>query len=430
MGFLDRYFGLKERGSDLRTEIVAGITTFMTMSYILIVHPTFMSAGAGMDKTACVVAVAFISGLITLFMGLYARLPFALAPGMGGNAFFAFTLVKGGIVTWQVGMGMVFISGVIFLLLTVFGVREVIVKLMPRSIKLAIGAAVGIFIAQLGLKSAGILVIDKSMKFGNLHDMKTLLSVIGIFVTAGFMIFRVKGALLWGILLTSIIGIPMGITKLPAAFFSAPASVDPLLFKLDILGALNWTYIPFMFTFFVGDFFSTLGTVLGVSRKANLLDKNGDLPDIGKPFLVDAIGTVVGSLFGLTTVTTFVESAAGVEEGGKTGITAIVTAICFFLMLFFVPLASAVPEQATAPVLIVIGLMMMPAVKDIDFNDFTESFPAFMTILMTAYLGLANGISSGILCYTASKVLAGKGKELHWGTYVLCIPLIGYFLNL
>lgn len=430
MGAVDRFFELSKRGSDFKTEIVAGITTFMTMSYILIVHPTFMAVGAGMDRTACVVSVAFVSGLITLLMGLYAKLPFALAPGMGGNAFFAFTLVQGGIVTWQVGMGMVFISGVVFLLLTLFGVREVIVKLMPRSIKLAIGAAVGIFIAQLGLKSAGLLVIDKTLKFGNVYDAKTLLSLIGLFVTAAFIIFRVKGALLWGILLTTAIGVPMGITKLPTVWFSMPASMDPIFMKLDILGALKWTYIPFMFTFFVGDFFSTLGTVLGVSRKAGLLDKNGDLPDIGKPFLVDAVGTVVGAVCGLTVVTTFVESAAGVEEGGKTGITAITTAICFFLMLFFVPIASCIPEQATAPVLIIIGLMMMPAVKDIDFDDFTEAFPAFMTILMTAYLGLANGISSGILCFTGAKVLAGKAKELHWGTYVLCIPIIAYFLNL
>ncbi|MDO4787105.1 MAG: NCS2 family permease [Fretibacterium sp.] len=430
MGFVDRYFKLSERGSNFRTELVAGVTTFMTMSYILIVHPTFMSVGAGMDKTACVVAVAFVCGLVTLAMGLYANLPFALAPGMGGNAFFAFTLVKGGIVPWQVGMGMVFISGAVFILLTVFGVREVVVRLMPRSIKLAIGAAVGIFIAQLGLKSAGILVIDKSMRFGNLHDAKTLLSIVGLFVTAGFIIFRVRGALLWGIVLTSIIGIPMGITKVPSTLLSTPASIEPIFLKLDILGALKWTYIPFMFTFFVGDFFSTLGTVLGVGGKAGLLDENGDMPDIGKPFLVDAIGTLVGSLFGLTTVTTFVESASGVEEGGRTGLTAIVTAVCFFLMLLLVPLASCVPEQATAPVLVIIGLMMMPAVQNIDFNDFTESFPAFMTILMAAYLGLANGISSGILCYTAAKVLAGRGRELHWGTYVLCVPIIGYFLNL
>lgn len=430
MGAMDRFFELSKRGSDLKTEIIAGITTFMTMSYILIVHPSFMAAGAGMDRTACVVAVAFVSGFITLLMGLYAKLPFALAPGMGGNAFFAFTLVQGGIVTWQVGMGMVFISGVVFLLLTLFGVREVIVKLMPRSIKLAIGAAVGIFIAQLGLKSAGLLVIDRTLKFGNVYDMKTLLSLIGLFVTAAFIIFRVKGALLWGILLTAAIGVPMGITKLPTTWFSMPASMEPVFMKLDIAGALKWTYIPFMFTFFVGDFFSTLGTVLGVSRKAGLLNESGDLPDIGKPFLVDAVGTVCGAVCGLTVVTTFVESAAGVEEGGKTGITAITTAICFFLMLFFVPIASCIPEQATAPVLIIIGLMMMPAVKDIDFDDFTEAFPAFITILMTAYLGLANGISSGILCFTGAKVLAGKAKELHWGTYVLCIPIIAYFLNL
>ena len=430
MKFLDRFFNISGRGSNLQTEVAAGLTTFMTMSYILVVHPSFMANGAGMDRMACVVSMALVCGAVTLFMGLYANLPFALATGMGGNAFFAFTLVKDGIVTWQVGMGMVFLSGVVFVLLTVLGIREVIVKLMPRSIKLAIGAAVGIFIAQLGLKSAGILVIDKAMRFGDLHNAGTLLSVIGLFIVTAFMSFRVRGALLWSIILTSIIGIPMGITKLPAAWVAMPVSLEPLFLKLDVLGALHWQYIPFMFTFFVGDFFSTLGTVLGVGAKAGLLDENGDLPNIGKPFLVDAIGTVVGSIFGLTTVTTFVESAAGVEEGGKTGMTAVVTALCFFAMLLFVPLISCVPSQATAPVLIIIGLMMMPAVQGINFKDFTESFPAFMTILMTAYLGLANGISSGILCYTAAKVLSGRGRELHWGTYLLCVPLIAYFLNL
>ncbi|MEA4879989.1 MAG: NCS2 family permease [Synergistaceae bacterium] len=428
---LDGYFSITERGSTYRREILAGITTFMTMAYILIIHPSWMAA-AGMDRGASVVVTALMSGIFSLFMGLYARLPFALAPAMGSTAFFAFTLVKGEIVPWEVGMGMVFISGTIFVLLTLFGIREVIVRLVPRSIKFAIGAAVGIFIAYLGMKDAGFITFTNTgVKMGSLHDPRAILSLIGLFLTGTLLARKTPGGILLGILLTAAVGIPLGITKLPESFFALPASISPIAFKLDILGALKIQYIPFMFTFFVGDFFSTLGTVLGVSQKAGLLDEEGNLPNIGRPFLVDAIGTVVGALFGSTTITTFIESASGVEAGGRTGLTAITTSICFFFALFLVPLAAAIPSQATAPALIIIGLMMMPGVRNIVFEDFTESFPAFMTILVTAYTAsIANGISAGILFYAAIKVLSGRARDVHWGTYVLCIPLVIYFLGL
>lgn len=430
-GKIDSYFMLTERGSNYRTEILAGITTFMTMAYILIIHPSWMAA-AGLDRGASVVVTALMSGLFSFLMGLYAKLPFSLAPGMGGNAFFAFTLVKGGIVPWEVGMGMVFVSGVVFVLLTLFGVREVIVRLVPRSIKFAIGAAVGIFIAYLGLRDAGLIAFTgSSIKAGSLHDPKAILSIAGLLITGVLLARKTPGGILLGILITALLGIPMGITKLPGSFFAMPASIDPIAFKLDILGALKVAYIPFMFTFFTGDFFSTLGTVLGVSQQAGLLDKDGNLPEIGKPFLVDAVGTVVGAAFGSTTITTFIESASGVEAGGRTGITAIVTSLCFFLAIFLVPLATCIPSQATAPALIIIGLMMMPGVRNIQFEDFTESFPAFMTILVTAFTAsIANGISAGIILFTVMKVLSGRIREVHWGTYILCIPLVIYFMGL
>ncbi|MDD2302340.1 MAG: NCS2 family permease [Eubacteriales bacterium] len=430
-GGIDSYFMITERGSTYKREILAGVTTFMTMAYILIIHPGWMGA-AGLDRGASVVVTALMSGLFSFLMGMYAKLPFALAPGMGGNAFFAFTLVKGGIVPWEVGMGMVFVSGVVFVLLTVFGVRELIVRLVPKSIKFAIGAAVGIFIAYLGMRDAGLIAFSGTgIKIGSLGDPRAVLSLIGLFVTGVFLARRTPGGILLGILVTAAIGIPMGITKIPESLFAAPASIEPLAFKLDILGAFKLEYIPFMFTFFVGDFFSTLGTVLGVSQKAGLLDKDGNLPEIGKPFLVDAVGTVVGAIFGSTTITTFIESASGVESGGRTGLTAITTSICFFLAIFLVPLATCIPSQATAPALIIIGLMMMPGIRNIVFEDFTEAFPAFMTILVTAYTAsIANGISSGILFYTAMKVLSGRMREVHWGTYILCVPLIIYFLGL
>jgi len=428
---IDGYFMVSERGSTYGREILAGLTTFMTMAYILIIHPNWMAA-AGMDHGASVVVTALMSGLFSLLMGLYAKLPFALAPAMGRNAFFAFTLVKGGIVPWEVGMGMVFISGTVFVLLTVFGIRELIVRLVPKSIKFAIGAAVGMFIAYLGMRDAGLVAFTSTgVRIGGLGDPKAVLALVGLFITGTLLARKTPGGILLGILITAAIGIPMGITKLPGAFFAMPASIEPIAFKLDILGALKIEYIPFMFTFFTGDFFSTLGTVLGVSQKAGLLDKDGNLPEIGKPFLVDAVGTVVGAAFGSTTITTYIESASGVEAGGRTGLTAITTSLCFFLALFLVPVATCIPSQATAPALIIIGLMMMPGVRNIVFEDFTESFPAFMTILITAYTAsIANGISSGIIFYTAMKVLSGRAKEVHWGTYILCVPLIVYFLGL
>ena len=428
---VDGYFKITERGSTGRREVVAGLATFMTMAYILIVNPAWMAA-AGMDKGASVVVTALMACIFSALMGVYANLPFSLGPGMGGNAFFAFTLVKGGIVTWQVGMGMVFISGVVFVLLSIFGIRELVVKMVPRSIKFAIGAGVGFFVAYLGLRDAGLMTFTANgLKLGSLHNPQALLAVIGLGVTSFCLARKLPGGILLGILITTIIGIPMGLTKLPSSLLSAPASIEPIAFELDILGAMKIAYIPFIFTFFVGDFFSTLGTVIGVSQKAGLLDENGNLPGIFRPFMVDSLGTVVGALFGSTTITTFIESAAGVQAGGRTGLTALTTSACFLLSIFLVPLATCIPTQATAPTLIIIGLLMMSGMRHIEFDDFTEAFPAFMTILTSAYTAsLANGISAGVLLYAVTKVLAGRPKDVHWGTYVLCVPLVIYFVNL
>ncbi|QZY56067.1 NCS2 family permease [Crassaminicella profunda] len=428
-GKLERIFKLKERHTDIRTEVTAGLTTFMTMAYILIVQPSFMKA-AGMDVGAVTVVTALLSGIFTLFMAFYTNLPFALAPAMGSNAFFAFTLVAGGLVTWQQGLGMVFISGIIFLLLTFLGLREVIVKLIPKNIKLAIGAAVGFFVVLIGFKSAKFMLItDGSIKMGNLADPTTKLALIGLAIAVTLMANKVKGALLWAMIGTTIIGIPMGITKVPSSLMSLPPSIAPIAFKLDVLGALKWSFFPLMFTFFVGDFFSTLGTLLGVSAKAGLLDEEGNLPNIDKPFLVDAIATVVGALFGSTVVTTYIESAAGAEEGGRTGLTGVATGICFLLTLFFTPIAGMIPGAATAPALILIGLLMLSGMKDIDFSEFTEAFPAFATVIFTAYTSsISNGISIGIISYAFVKLVSGKAKELHVGIYILCIPLIFYFM--
>lgn len=425
---LERFFKLKENNTNIRTEITAGFTTFMTMAYVLVVHPSFMKA-AGMEIGAVTVVTALLSGIFTIFMGLYTNLPFALSAAMGSNAFFAFTMVQGGLATWQEGLGMVFISGIIFLLLTIFGLRELVVKMIPKNVKIAIGAAVGFYIAQLGFTNGDLMAISEgSISMGNLADPTTQLTIIGLGIIIIFMANKVKGGLLWGMFAATLIGIPMGITQIPDSFITMPPSIAPIALKLDILGALKLSFFPLMFTFFVGDFFSTLGTLLGVSAKAGYLDENGDLPNIDKPFLVDAIGTLVGALMGSTVVTTFIESASGVEEGGRTGLTSVTTGILFLFTIFLTPIAAMIPSAATAPALIIIGLLMMSGVSQINFDDFTESFPAFATIIFTAYTSsISNGISIGIISYVFTKIVTGKARELHWGIYILCIPLVLYF---
>lgn len=425
---LERFFKLRENNTNVKTEITAGIVTFMTMAYILIVQPMFMG-DAGMDVGAITVVTAILAGVFTLIMGLYTNLPFAMAPAMGSNAFFAYTLVNGGVVSWQTGLGMVFISGVIFFLLSIFGLREVIVKVIPKNVKIAIGSAVGFYIVSIGFSNGGLMVVNDTISMGNLKSPSVLLTVIGLVILIFLMSRKIKGAVFIAIIATTIIGIPMGITSIPDSFFSMPPSIEPVFMKLDILGALKWSFFPLIFTFFVGDFFSTLGTLLGVSAKAGYLDENGNLPNIGKPFLVDSIATIVGALFGSTVVTTYIESASGVEEGGRTGLTAVSTGICFLLVLFVTPIAGMIPSQATAPALIVIGLSMLTGLKDLDMDDFTDMFPAFATIAFTIFANnMATGMSIGILSFVLCKVLGGKYKELNWGIYLLSIPLVIYFL--
>lgn len=426
---LEKIFKFQERNTNARIEITAGITTFMTMAYILVLQPMFMGA-AGMDVGAVTVVTAILSAIFSIFMGIYTNLPFALAPAMGSNAFFAYTLVAGVIVNWETGLGMVFISGVVFILLTVLGLREVIVNLIPKNIKYAIGVAVGFYIVLLGFKNGGLMSLEGgSIAMGDVKSPGVLLTIIGLVIVVFLQARKVKGGVLVAIILTTIIGIPMGITNVPESLVTMPPSIEPIAFKLDIMAALKWSFFPLMFTFFVGDFFSTLGTLLGVSAKANLLDEEGNLPNINKPFLVDAIATVVGALFGSTVVTTYIESAAGVEEGGRTGFTAVVAGICFALTMFITPIAGMIPSEATAPALILIGLLMITGVKNIEFNDFTEAFPAFATIVFTAFTSsISNGISIGIISYMVTKVMAGRFKDLNWGIYILSIPLIAYFI--
>ncbi|MBO4837417.1 MAG: NCS2 family permease [Clostridia bacterium] len=407
---MSKMFDLKANGTNVRTEILAGVTTFATMAYILIVQSSFMR-DAGMNGTGVMLATALISGLATLAMGLYAKSPFALAPGMGTNAILAYTLVAQGICTWQQGLGIVFISGCVFVLLSIFKIREKVVEVIPKVLKIGVGASVGAFLIRLSLANAGMINVSGSSFALNLDfgDPAILLAWIGLVLTLVLYFLRVRvngktyhirGSLLISIVLTTIIGIFMGQVKLPASIITANAfsNLGDVAFKLDILGALKPGLFTFMLMFFMSDFFSTLGTALGVAGKAGMLDKDGNLPTIGRIFLVDSCATVVGALGGLTTVTTYVESASGVEAGGRTGLTAIVTAACFFLSMLFAPLFLMVPTAATAPALIVIGISMMQTLKDVDFKN-VEWFPVGLMVIVSIFGGIANGIALGLVTY-------------------------------
>lgn len=419
VNFLDKHFHIQERGSKIGREIIAGITTFATMSYILIVQANMMAA-AGMNAAGIMLMTAFISGLSTFVMGIYTSMPFALAPGMGTNAVIAYTLVAQGICTWQQAMGIVFIAGCIFVLLSVFKIREKVVQVIPKVLKIGVGASVGAFLIRLSLANASMVSVSGSSFALNLNfsDKSVLLSWIGLAITLllYFLRFRIKGktyhirgALLISIILITIIGLCMGLVKSPSSIFTKNAFSDigAVAFKLDILGALKPGLFTFMLMFFMSDFFSTLGTALGLGGKAGMLDENGDLPVIGKVFLVDSAATVVGALCSISTTTTYVESAAGVEAGGRTGLTAITTSILFFLSMLFAPLFLMVPTAATAPALIIIGISMMQTLKDVDFKS-VEWFPVGIMVIVSIFGGIANGIALGLVTYCLT----------HWARYL------------
>ena len=419
MEFLERTFHLKENGTRLSTELLAGLTTFATMSYILIVQASMM-VDAGMNGTGVMLMTALLSGLATFLMGTYAKMPFALAPGMGTNAILAYTLVAQGICTWQQGLGIVFLSGTIFVLLSIFKVREKVVQVIPKVLKIGVGASVGAFLIRLSLANAGMINVAGSSFALNLNfsDPAVLLSWIGLAITLILYFLRIRingktyhisGSLLVSIILITIIGIFMGQVKLPASIIThnALSSIKDVAFKLDIAGAIRPALFTFMLMFFMSDFFSTLGTALGVAGKAGMLDENGNLPAIGRIFLVDSCATVVGALGGLTTITTYVESASGVEAGGRTGLTAVVTSICFFLSMLFAPLFLMVPTAATAPALIIIGISMMQTLKDVDFKNI-EWFPVGIMLIVAIFGGLANAIALGLVTYCLT----------HWARYL------------
>ncbi|MFZ2430553.1 MAG: NCS2 family permease [Lutibacter sp.] len=422
---LDKFFKITENKSTLRTEIIAGITTFMTMVYILAVNPSILSA-AGMDKDAVFTATAVSSIIATLVMALVAKLPFALAPGMGLNAFFAFTVVLGMGYSWQFALTAVFLEGVIFILLTAFNIRELIVNSIPLNLKHAVSVGIGLFIAFIGLKGTG-LIVDNPATLVGLGDMRNpavLVGLAGVIIIGVLFAKKVKGAILIGILASTIIGILVGVTVIPENFslVSLPPSIEPIFFKFDFSQVFTLDMLIVLFTFLFVDMFDTVGTLVGVSSKANMLDKDGNVPRVKQALFADAIGTMVGAMLGTSTVTTYVESAAGVAEGGKTGMTALTVAGMFVLALFFAPIFMIIPAAATAPALIIVGLFMISPIMKIDLEDFTESIPAFFTIIMMPLTySIAEGIVFGMLSYVFLKLLTGRYKEIKPVMYVIAI---------
>ncbi len=437
---LDGFFKLTEKKTTVRRELVAGLITFMTMAYVFVTQPGAIvgfgaaevidANGVVITSQSIVILTALISGIITLFMGLYANMPFALSTAMGMNFILGGSL-QAGYITFAQMMAITLISGIIFLVMSVLGMREVVVRAIPKNLKVSITVVVGFFITYLGLSNSGIGDFSAGLALGDLTQPSVLLALIGIFLTAALMVFKVKGAILFGIIITTIIGIPMGVTMLPAQLFAAPdfSAVGGLLFQLDFKTIWTPEFLILIFIAFCSDFFSTLGTVLAVGNKANMMDEDGNFPNIQKPFIVDSVGTVVGSVAGCTTITTYVESTSGVEAGGRTGLTAVTSGILFLLVILFAPLCTVIPSAATAPALLFVGFSMFQCVKDIDFSDFSEAFaPFFMIVIGIFSANIGTGIAAGLLAHVILKVCTGKFKEVSIGLYLLSIPLVLYFL--
>ncbi len=434
---LERLFKLRENGTTVRTELIAGATTFMAMAYIIFVNPAILSSagGAGMDFRAVVAATCVSSAIATLLMAVLANYPIALAPGMGLNAYFSFLICGKMGVPWHIALGIVFISGVVFTILTVVKVRELIVTAIPGPIKLATAAGIGLFIAFIGLKDAGLIQDDPAtfVTLGNLHSPPTLLALFGLVVTAAFMARGLKGAIFWGILLTGLAGIVTGLVKFTGLF--ALPSIGPTFLKMDPVAALKLEYLTPIFVLLFFDMFDTVGTLIGVGEQAGFM-KDGKLPRVNRALLSDSVGTMVGATLGTSTTTSYIESAAGVSAGGRTGLANVFTAALFLIALFFSPLAQMFGGgyeiaggvflyPITAPALIIVGCLMMKCVGRIDWGEYSDAIPAFLTlVVMPLTFSIAHGLAIGFISYPVVKLLSGRAHEVHWLVYVLAVLFI------
>lgn len=423
------FFRLEENQTDVRTEVLAGVTTFLTMAYIVVLNPQILAA-AGMDQRALLTVTCLSAGLATLMMAAFTNYPFALAPGMGLNAFFAYTVVLQMKVPWETALAVIFVEGLLFVALTLGNVRELLVRAIPISLKHAVGAGIGLFITLIGLKNAGIVVASAPtlVKLGDLTAAGPRLALGGLVLTAVLAVRKVPGHLLLGMLGVSLVAWGIGVTPPPAALVSAPPSPAPLVGALDFRALLAMPKIQFLsvlLAFFFVDFFDTLGTLIGVSARAGLLDEEGRLPKARGAFMADALGTTFGAVLGTSTVTTYIESASGVHAGGRTGLTALVAAVLFFLAPFLAPVILAIPPQATAPVLILVGLSMMESVSRIDLADLEQGLPAFLCIVMMPFTySISEGIVFGVLAYTLVRALSGNAREVPLALYVLSLVFL------
>ncbi len=429
---LQKLFGFDPAKHSVRTEIMAGITTFLTMSYILAVNPSIFSSLAplGMDTPATFTATALAAIVGTLIMSIYAKKPFGLAPGMGLNAFFVYTVCLSMGYTWQFALSAILIEGILFVILTVTNIRRLIVDSIPMSLKRAIGAGIGLFIAFIGLRNTGIIVDNQAtlVGIGDLTEGNALLGAVGLLLTGVLVAKKVPAGLLVGILVTAVIGIPMGLTHFDG-IVGKPPSVAPIFcqFEFDKIFVPDMAVVVFTFLFL--DIFDTMGTLVGVCTKAGMIGKDGKIPGLNKALMADAVATVAGACFGTCTTTTYVESASGVAQGGRTGLTSFTTAMCFVLALFFAPVFFAIPPAATSPALVVVGLFMLSPIKDIELDDYSESLPAFITIIMMplAY-SISEGILCGMICYVAINALCGKFSKLSVTMWILAALFVLKFI--
>lgn len=425
MSLLKKLFGFDSRTMSLQKEVTGGVTTFLTMSYILAVNPEMLSE-TGMDADALFTTTVLASVVATLLMALYAKMPFALAPAIGVNAFFVYTIVMTMGYSWQFGLTAVFIEGIIFILLTLTGMRDKIVEAMPHELRKAISPGIGLFVAFIGLHNAGIIVGSPStmVTLGNLHSPSVLLAVLGILLTVILLVRNVPGALLIGILATTLAGIPLGMTHIDR-LLSVPPGIEPIFMKMQWDSIMSIDMAVCVSTLLFMDMFDTMGTLIGVGHRAGFVNEKGEMPGMNKAFMADSIGTTAGAMLGTTTVSTYVESAAGVNAGGRSGLTAFVTAVCFILALFFAPLFVAIPAEATAPAMFIVGMMMMSDVVKLNFNNYTVAVPCFVCIVFMPFAySISDGILLSLITWVAISIFSGRAKSLKPATVILALLFI------
>lgn len=432
-GFLDRFFKLSEKNTTVKTELLAGLTTFIALAYIIFVNPNILSE-AGIPKEAAIASTIWIAALSTMVMGVFANYPVALAPGMGLNAFFAYYVCGTLGLHWTVALGAVFFSGVLFLILTISHIRQALINAVPQNLRVAIGVGIGLFIAFIGLKGTGLIIPDKAtfIGLGHVTNPTTLLSLFGLVLTGALMARNIQGSILIGIVATTVLSMVLGYSPVPHTIGDVISTSLPHMGEtfgqLDIAGAWNYGIVSIIFTFTVVELFDNMGTLIGLTSKAKLIKPNGEIENLDRALTTDAVGTICSSIFGTSTVTSYIESAAGIAAGGKTGLTAVTVSICFLIALLFAPLVGLVPGFATAPPLILVGALMMSEVGKINFVDFSDGLPAFLTIIMMPLTGsIANGFAFGFVSYVFMKTAVGKYKEISW---IMWLVSIAFVINL